>query len=157
MAPPKGWAIVSASAQTWRPRLHLCCSWRYRCGSFGGLDPGNQRDFKTRRHPLNNVRECLLPSTAFPSVWRLETPSRGNYGAFRCFSVSLSSNACDIMYCQGYNVLLIEVHKYNKLTNVQKYNITPSLSDANINIITVLQECTISQIILGAVCLTMVK
>lgn len=53
-------------------------------------------------------------------------------------------------------MLLIE-DKYNKLTTVQKYNITPSLSDANINIITVLQECTIRQIILRAVRLIMVK
>lgn len=109
--PPKGWPIVSASAQTRRPRLHLCCSWRYRCGSFGGLDPGNQRDFKPRRHPLNGARERLLPSTAFLSPWRLETQTRGNTGAFRCFSVSLSSNACNIMYCRGYNVLLIPMQK----------------------------------------------
>lgn len=55
----------------------------------------------------------LLPSTAFLSARRLETQTRGNTGAFRCFSVSLSSIACNIMYCQGYNVLLIPMQKYN--------------------------------------------
>lgn len=47
---------------------------------------------------------CQAPLS--PSVWRLQTQTRGNYGAFRCFSVPLSSNACNIMCSQGYHLLL---------------------------------------------------
>lgn len=104
MDPSEGWPIVSASARIRRPRLHLCCSWRYRWGSFGGLDPCNKQDFKPpHRHPLN--RERLMPSTASLSAPGLETQARGNTGAFWCFSVSLSRKVCNS------NNKLTRVHK----------------------------------------------
>lgn len=76
------------------------------------------------------AHEGILPSTAFPSARRLEMQTRGNTGAFRCSPVSLSSNDCNITYCQGCNVLLIPAQKYNKLTIIVLiYNITPRSSD----------------------------
>lgn len=66
-----------------------------------------------QRHPLCNIRKRLLPSTAFPLVQRLEMQRRGNYSAFRCFSISLSSNACNIMFHQGCDELLIPAQQHN--------------------------------------------
>ncbi|CAB1449947.1 unnamed protein product [Pleuronectes platessa] len=64
-----GWVIVSASAQM-RRRLRLCCSRRYHCSSFAGLDPGNQRNFKPRYKPFERrPRERLLPKHRFPLAW----------------------------------------------------------------------------------------
>jgi len=97
-----------------RPRLHLCCSWRYRRGSFWRARPWQSARLQTprRRRPLNGARERLL--------LRLETQTRGNTGAFRCFSVSLSSAVCNAWTTKSLNT---------------KRNITPGSNDATTNVL----------------------
>lgn len=56
----RGWGLL---CQPLPSCLHPCCSWRYRRGCFVcGLDPGNQRDFKTpAAAPLNRACKRALP------------------------------------------------------------------------------------------------
>lgn len=61
--------------------LHLCCSWRYRCGSLGGLDPGE----------TSNLSASIWTSAAkhglSPSVLRLER----HWGKHCCWFQTLTT------------------------------------------------------------------
>lgn len=76
---------------------------------FGGLDPGNQRDFKTQRHPLNGAREHLLPSAAFPLGLEIRGEDEGKHWCFQRLVCPPCQAMSNIMFCQGYNVLLIAI------------------------------------------------
>lgn len=76
---------------------------------FGGLDPGNQRDFKPQRHPLNGAREHLLPSAAFPLGLEIRGEDEGKHWCFQRLVCPPCQAMSNIMFCQGYNVLLIAI------------------------------------------------
>lgn len=67
MAPSKGWPIVSASAQTRRPRLHLCCSWRYRCGFFWWSRPWQSARLQTSAPPFERCPWTSVAKRRFSS------------------------------------------------------------------------------------------
>lgn len=67
MSPSKGWPIVSASAQTQRPRRHLCCSWRYRCGFFWWARPWQSARLQTSAPPFERCPWTSVAKRRFSS------------------------------------------------------------------------------------------
>lgn len=65
--PPKGGRLCRPQPQTQRPRLHLCCSWRYRRGFFWWARPWQSARLQTSAPPFERCPWTSVAKRRFSS------------------------------------------------------------------------------------------